>query len=262
MKTALLISTYNWPEALELVLKSLIAQTVLPDEVLIADDGSRDETKALITKFKKESTLNINHVWHEDSGFRRTVILNKAIASTNADYIIQLDGDCIMHSNFIGDHIKNATVGIYLFGSRVNLTEELSAGAVKDKQIDFSFFTKGMTRRTRNIYLPKFGAFYKAKKELSKKVRGCNLSFWREDFLKINGYNEDMTGWGREDSEMVIRLLNNDIYGKRLRYQGIIYHLWHPQAQRERDTINYEIQLKAEQQKLQTCENGIDKYLP
>jgi glycosyltransferase involved in cell wall biosynthesis len=261
MTTALLISTYNWPEALELVLKSLANQTVKPDEVLIADDGSTEVTKLMIDTFKTKTDLMLKHIWHEDNGFKRSEILNKAIAKTDCDYIIQLDGDCVMHSKFIEDHINNATPMTYLFGSRVNILENHLSELFSNKNIGFGFFTKGIKKRTRNIHSSFLAGFYKSSLELSEKLRGCNLSFWRADFIKINGYNEDMIGWGREDSEMVIRLLNNDVSGKRLRYLGIVYHIWHQEKSRERFNINDEIQQLAIDCKLMKCNNGIDKYL-
>ncbi len=108
MKTSLLISTYNWPQALELILKSALNQTEMPDEILIADDGSTEETKELIENFKTKSTVPINHIWHEDKGFRKAIILNRAIAAAIGEYIIQIDGDCIMHRNFVKDHKEMA----------------------------------------------------------------------------------------------------------------------------------------------------------
>jgi glycosyltransferase involved in cell wall biosynthesis len=123
MKTSLLISTYNWPRALELVLLSAANQKVMPDEILIADDGSTEETKDLIESFKKKLLIPIYHFWHEDKGFRKSIILNKAIASAKGDYIIQVDGDCIMHKNFVGDHKAMAKQNTYLYGSRVNIQE-------------------------------------------------------------------------------------------------------------------------------------------
>jgi glycosyltransferase involved in cell wall biosynthesis len=261
MTTALLISTYNWPEALELVLKSLNHQTVKPSEVLIADDGSSDETKLLIEAFTKQSDILIKHIWHRDDGFRKSEILNKAIAKTACDYIIQLDGDCIMHSKFIEDHISKAKPNMFLFGSRVNIKQDFLPELFSAKQIDFGFFNNATRKRSRNIYSSFLGSLYKPTNELSEKFRGCNVSFWRVDFIKTNGYNEDMTGWGREDSEMVVRLLNNDVSGKRLRYLGIVYHIWHQEKSRERFNINDEIQQLAIDCKLMKCKNGIDKYL-
>lgn len=261
MKTALLISTYNWPEALELVLLSLENQSVKPNEVLIADDGSKEVTRELIEKFQRKSSIPIHHIWHEDNGFRRSLILNKAIASSTSDYIIQTDGDCIMHKDFVKDHLEMQEENTYLFGSRVNIQEDLLPTLFSSKKIEFGFLDKGINKRTRNLRIPVFANLFKRNIELSSKLRGCNLSFWRNDFIAINGYNEDFEGWGREDSEMVIRMMNNGVLGRRLRYRGIVYHIWHRVKDQSRFEINDGLQQNALQEKSKWCENGIDKYL-
>lgn len=260
MKTSLLISTYNWPQALELVLKSVQAQKLQPDEILIADDGSGEETGKLIEEFS-EKGLPIKHVWQEDEGFRRTSILNKAVAQSEADYIIQIDGDCIVHPHFVSDHVNNIKENRFLFGSRVNIKKEALQPLFETKKYNFGFFSPNISRRTRNLHVPYLTGFYKETAELSKKVRGCNLSFWKKDFVAINGYNEDMTGWGKEDSEMVVRLLNSGVTGKRLRYAGIVYHIWHKESSRAKKNINETIQQEAIDKGLKRCENGIQKYL-
>lgn len=261
MRTALLISTYNWPEALELVLLSLENQSVKPDEVLIADDGSTETTKQLIESFQNKSEVPIRHIWHEDLGFRRSLILNKAIARSSSDYIIQTDGDCILHRDFIKDHVAMKEAKVYLYGSRVNIQEDFLMELFSKKRIHFGFSSKGIKKRTRNLRIPIFANFYKKNNELSKKLRGCNLSFWRDDFIAINGYNEEIEGWGREDSEMIVRMINNNILGKRLRYGGIIYHIWHKTANQNRFEINDSLQEKALMEGSKWCKKGIDKYL-
>ena len=140
MKTSLLISTYNWPEALELVLLSANNQSEQPDEILIADDGSSEETKNLIENFQKKLIVPIHHFWHEDTGFRKAIILNKAIAAAKGDYIIQVDGDCIMHKDFVRDHKALAQPNVYLFGSRVNIQEEFLPKLFASQKIRFNFF--------------------------------------------------------------------------------------------------------------------------
>lgn len=260
-KTALLLTTYNWPAALELLFKSLMIQKELPDEVIIADDGSGEETLALIEKFKKEISIPVSHVWHEDKGFRRSAILNKAIAGTTADYIIQIDGDCIMGERFIKDHVEFREKGVFLFGSRVNITKQGVAEVLEKKIFQFPFFSPHITKRTRNLSIPFLRNFYKKNNAFSNKVRGCNLSYWRKDFLEINGYNEAIEGWGREDSEMVLRLLNKDVQGKRIRYGGVIYHIYHPEKSKENLDRNTAIQEKTIQEKRISCEDGIEKYL-
>jgi len=261
MRVAFLVSTYNWPEALELVLESLRVQSSLPDEILIADDGSKTETKELISKYQETFPVTIKHIWHEDDGFRRTVILNKAIAHSTCEYIVQTDGDCILHKDFIKDHRKGAKQGLFLFGSRVNILEPFVNELFHGKHIHFGLFSRGIKNRTRNIRLPLLMKMYQPSSELSSKLRGCNLSFWKADFLKVNGYNEAMTGWGREDSELVVRLLNTGIQGKRLRYGGIIYHIWHKSASKKNFNINDAIQQEAISEKKVWCEKGIDQYL-
>jgi len=260
-RISLLISTYNWPEALDLVLKSAIHQSVAPNEILIADDGSTHETKRIIEHYKKLSSTPINHIWHEDDGFRRTVILNKAIAEADGNYIVQVDGDCILHRHFIEDHINSSENNVFLFGSRVSIKESYLPKLFKTKNVHFKFSNKGIKKRSRNLRFQALRKFYRPKNELSSKLRGCNLSFWKEDFIAINGYNEAMTGWGREDSEMAIRLLNNGVKGKRVRYGAIVYHIWHLVKSKERVNINEKIQQEAKDKKHVYCENGISKYL-
>lgn len=261
MKTALLISTYNWPEALDLVIKSVLEQSTFPNEILIADDGSKQETKALIATYNNLGTVPVKHVWQEDLGFRRSSILNKTIASSNCDYIIQIDGDCIIHKDFIKDHINRAEIGVFLYGSRVNIKKEAIPSIFINKLRQFSFFSRYIGKRTRNLRIPFLRDRYKPSPIFSSKVRGCNISYWRKDFLEVNGYNEDMEGWGREDSEFILRILNSSIQGKRLRYGGIIYHIYHPESSKSNLKDNDKIQQKTIQENLVWCENGVDKYL-
>ncbi len=258
---ALIISTYNWPKALELVLLSVKTQSLLPVEVIIADDGSTDETKELIEKFQQNFPTKLIHLWHEDKGFRKSAVLNMAFSKTKAQYIIQLDGDCIIHKDFIKDHISHAKKGTFLFGSRVNIQESFLPTLFNNKVTHFSFFAKGIKKRTRNLHIILLSKTYKRKSELSRKLRGCNVSFWKEDIIAVNGYNEDMEGWGREDSELITRMLNNGVLGKRLRYCAIIYHIFHNEKSKSSLDLNDKIQQKSIKNKLTWCTNGIDKYL-
>lgn len=261
MRISLLISTYNWPEALDLVLKSAASQSVQPFEILIADDGSKEETKILIEDFKTKSTTPLIHIWHEDEGFRRSKILNKAIAASKGDYIVQIDGDCIMHPDFVKDHQALCSDGQFLFGSRVNIQESFLEQLFEKKKTDFHFLSKGIKKRTRALRIPVLSSVYTPSNQISKKLRGCNLSFWKENFIAINGYNEDFEGWGREDSEMIARMLHSGIEGKRLRYRGIIYHIWHLVKDQSRFEVNDSLQQEVISNKIKWCENGIDKYL-
>jgi len=261
LKSSLIISTYNWPEALALVLKSLKNQTVFPDQVLIADDGSTDETKTLISKISEASKTPIHHVWHEDKGFTKATILNKAIAQAKGNYIIQVDGDCIMHPNFVADHLMFSSENCYLYGSRVNIQKAHLDTLFVDQQVQFSPFSEGIKKRTRAIYSPFLSQFYKANHQFSKKFRGCNTSYYKSDFIAVNGYNEDFKGWGREDSELALRFHNFGMQSRRLRYRGIVYHVYHHEKSKNRLELNNDIELKTINKKLSWTENGIDKYL-
>ncbi|MCB7480848.1 glycosyltransferase family 2 protein [Christiangramia sediminis] len=261
MRTALLVSTYNWPEALNLVFKSIEHQSVFPDEILIADDGSTNKTKSVIDDFKNRYSVTVKHFWHEDNGFRKSEILNKAIANTAVDYIVQIDGDCIMHHHFIEDHIQMAEDKVFIFGSRVNIGKKIKNKVLEGEKIDFSFFSSGIKKRGRTFRFPLLRNRYQAKPEFSSKVRGCNLSFWRKDFLKVNGYNEDISGWGREDSELILRMLNSGVMGRRLKFGGIIYHIFHPEASKDNLEINNKIQQSTIKDNKISCDNGVNKYL-
>lgn len=261
IRTTLIIPTYNWPEALELVLLSYMRQTSFTDEVIIADDGSTEETGLLIEKFQADFPVPLKHLWHEDEGFRKGVIMNKAIAQAKGDYIIQIDGDCIMHKHFVEDHISSIEKNTYLFGSRVSLKEFSINDIFKRKQINFSIFSKALIKRGRSLYLPFLGKRYKRELPMSKKVRGCNLSYWKGDYIAVNGYNEDIFGWGREDTELVVRLVNNNVFGKRLKFRGIVFHIWHNEFSKDRLSKNHEIQAETITNKVVWCDNGIDKYL-
>ncbi len=261
MTTALLISTYNWPEALRSVLNSVLIQSRLPQEIIIADDGSGKATATVIENFVKRSRVKVKHVWQEDDGFRKSAVLNKAVAGSTADYIVQIDGDCIMHPNFLEDHLSRSKKDNFLFGSRVNIKPSAVDEVLKMDQPKISVFSDAIKNKTRNLRIRPLQKIYKSSSIFSGKTRGCNLSYWRADFIAVNGYDETMEGWGREDSEYVIRLLNNGVEGRRLRYGGIVYHIHHVEKSREFLERNSEIQERTIREKKKRCDKGVDQYL-
>ncbi len=121
---SLLVATYNWPQALGLCLQSIRKQSVLPNEVIIADDGSKDETRQLIDEIKKTFPVKILHIWQPDEGFQLAKIRNKAFAVASNSYIIQIDGDLILHPHFVKDHLSLAKKQHFITGSRAILKEE------------------------------------------------------------------------------------------------------------------------------------------
>ena len=256
---SLIISTYNWPEALDLCLDSATKQTHIPDEVIIADDGSANNTKQVIDRYK--SKLNIVHVWHEDNGFRLAEIRNKAIAKSTSEYIIQIDGDIIMDKNFIYDHLKKANKNYFIVGSRVLINKVYSEQILDTQKYKFDFFTKGIVNKFNALRMPLLSYVLSNPttniNEVVNSARGCNMSFWRVDLLDVNGYNLNMTGWGREDSELAVRMVNNGIIKKRIKLSGIQYHLHHKENDRNGLNKNDEILKETIENKKIKCENGI-----
>ncbi len=261
MKTALIIATYNWPSALASCLNSLLLQSCMPDEIIIADDGSNDDTKEIIDRFSSLHKLPIIHVWHEDTGFRLAHIRNKAIANSTSDYIIQIDGDIIMHPDFVKDHIQNAEQNRYLKGSRVLLNEESTAHYLYHHKEQPTYLSSGIVNRLNALRIPFLQQLFFKKISDPFKIRGCNMSFWRRDFIDVNGYNEDIAGWGREDSELVMRFINRNIFGKTLKFGGIAFHLYHNENSKSDLHNNQSILEETISKKLTRCSNGIDKYL-
>ena len=258
---SLITPTYNWTEALELLLSSVLKQSVLPNEVIIADDGSKENTKELIEDFQKKFPIPLIHIWHEDLKNRKPRIMNKAIASAKFDYIVEIDGDIIMNKYFVEDHLTFAEKGHYLFGSRVNIQEDFLPELFSEKIIDFNLFSKGIKKRGRTVRIPPLMNFAKSVDKRSRKLRGCNMSFWKEDFIKINGFNENLVGWGIDDSEMIQRLHNIGINGKRLKFAGIAYHIYHKEQSKSHIEINNEIERLTTEKKLTFIEKGINQYL-
>jgi glycosyltransferase involved in cell wall biosynthesis len=259
--SSLIISTYNWPVALDLVLQSVLLQKVLPNEVLIADDGSGEETKSIISKYQSKFPVPLIHVWIPDDGFRRTVVLNETIAKASYPYIIQIDGDCILHSKFIKDHVCFAKKGYYVQGSRLYMSEEKSAGIIKSKNVSVKWWSGKMINAESGIRSKLLRNFAVKSEAKISKIRGSNLAFWLEDFILVNGYNENMTGWGSEDWELVQRFLNNGLEGCKIKFAGVQFHIYHKEASRGRSELNENIYALTRDQKLTRCEKGVDQYL-
>lgn len=160
---SLITPTYNWPEALELLLLSIKAQSYLPNEVIIADDGSGKETETLIKRMQIDFPVPLVHIWHEDIINRKPAIMNKAIAAAKHEYMIEIDGDIIMHRHFVKDHLDMAKKGLFLYGSRVTIKKDLLENLFENKQITFNVFSKGIKKRVAQFAFPYFQNYIKKK---------------------------------------------------------------------------------------------------
>jgi len=259
--TSLIITTYNWPQALEMVLESVRTQTELPDEVIIADDGSGADTIALIATFKDKFPVPLYHSWQEDQGFRAAQSRNKAMAISGGEYIIIVDGDMMLHPDFIKSHKRTAAANTFIHGKRVLLQPELTKQILQRKQYQINFFTGGIINRFNTISSDFLSSLFSRKQQNIKAVRSCNMAFWRTDMLRINGFNNEFVGWGREDSEFALRLLNAGVKRKNLVFGGVGYHLYHDEKPRTALPENDKILLDAIKQKTTWCPNGINQFI-
>ena len=242
MRTAVIVTTYNRPDALEMVLAGYEAQRDAEFELLIADDGSSDDTRRVFEAFKSRAMFPVIHVWHEDLGFRAAAIRNRALAATRADYIVFSDGDCVPGQHFVAQHQRLAERGWFVAGNRVLLSASFTGRALHD---GLPLHTWGIgawmgawVRQDINRWLPimRLPDLYlrKAAPQRWQGVKTCNLAAWRDDLVRVNGLDETYSGWGLEDSDLVIRLLHAGVQHKSARFAAPVFHLWHAENDRSR----------------------------
>ncbi|MEA3156303.1 MAG: hypothetical protein QOK44_3892 [Betaproteobacteria bacterium] len=240
MKTAVIVTTYNRPDALHTVLAGYREQTVSDFELLIADDGSRDETRALVADYSKRSRFPVHHVWQEDRGFRAGAARNRALAQTGADYVVFSDGDCVPPVFFVEQHRELAEDGHFLSGNRILLSKEYTARLLQTRAAIHRLSTPqwliAWLRRDVNRALPLLrlpnASFRKRQMLQWEGVKTCNFSAWRTDLVHVNGFDEQYSGWGLEDSDLVIRLLHAGVRHKSARFAAPVFHLWHQENDR------------------------------
>jgi glycosyltransferase involved in cell wall biosynthesis len=248
-------------------LQSILQQSILPNEIIIADDGSKDNTGKLINDFKHLFSIPLIHVWQEDDGFRLSKIRNKAIAKSNYEYIIQIDGDVILNKYFIQDHLFFAQKKALLQGSRVMLGNLISQQLIQNTTIDFSLINKDIKRKENGIRFYLLTKIFLHRYRLPSKkpkyfARGANMSFWKSDFILVNGYNEKFEGWGHEDSDLTIRLMNIGVEKLYFKFAGIIYHLYHKEEKtKNEDMANKNLLRSAYSDRTTKIETGINQYI-
>jgi glycosyltransferase involved in cell wall biosynthesis len=262
---SLVIATYNWVEALALVLATVRAQRDLPEEVVIADDGSRPETGELVAREAASFPVPLRHIWHEDTGFRLATIRNKAMAAARADYIVQLDGDLLLHPAFIESHRRFAQRGWYVQGGRVMLDESATRRCFAAGRLAVGALSPGLRNRVNAIHAPWLAPwlapFVRGSTDPVRRTRGCNLAFWRDDIIRVNGYDETIEGWGREDSELVARLLNAGVRRRNLKFAAVAWHLHHAGRPTESFERNHAIYERTVRERRVRCDLGISQYL-
>lgn len=261
MTVSLIVSTYNWPDALRLCLSSAMHQSLLPDEIIVADDGSGEETRKVVESFRRISPVPLIHVWHEDRGFRLAEIRNRAFAAAKGDYIIQIDGDMILHENFVYDHKFVAEKGHFVSGTRGMVSMTLTRKILGREFLPLSWYSKGINHRLNAIRQTFFSRLY-TRMAKYRYVKGCNMAFWRDDLVRVNGYDENFVGWGGEDNELASRLRNTGLIQKRVKFRCVAFHLYHGSERDESNlAANNVILDRSMAEKRTRCEEGLDRHL-
>jgi glycosyltransferase involved in cell wall biosynthesis len=239
---SVIVITYNREDALEAVLRSLAQQSDKDFEVVVADDGSKAATAELVEAWQAKIGHRIAHVWHEDRGFRAAEIRNRAILASRGAYIIFLDGDCIARPDFVATHRRLAEPGWFVSGNRILLSPALTARVLREKLSPERWnlaawiaqrLRGGINRVSALLRLP-LGPLRRLRQKDWRGARSANLAVWRSDLTRVDGFDADYFGWGKEDSDIIVRLLRAGVRRKDGVFATGVLHLWHAEADRER----------------------------
>jgi glycosyltransferase involved in cell wall biosynthesis len=239
---SVIVTTYKREDALDAVLRSLARQTDRDFEVVVADDGSGAATAKLIEARKATVWYRLEHVWHEDRGFRAAEIRNRAILAARGAYCIFLDGDCIVRPDFVATHRRLSQPGWFVTGNRVLLSDALTRKVLDGKLeperwrlIDWiaQRLNGDINRIPALLRLP-LGPLRRLRSQAWRGARSCNLAVWRSDLDRIDGFDADYSGWGKEDSDLLVRLLHAGLRRKDGVFATGVLHLWHAEADRSK----------------------------
>jgi glycosyltransferase involved in cell wall biosynthesis len=243
MLISVIVTTYNREDALEAVLASLARQTDQNFEVVVADDGSKQATAALVESWQAKTTKighRLEHVWHEDRGFRAAEIRNRAILASRGEYVVFLDGDCVVRPDFVAAHRRLAERGWFVTGNRILLSPGLTAKVLREKlSVETWRFAEWLAQRWRGginrvgalLRLP-LGPLRRLRRNAWRGARSCNLSVWRSDLTRVDGFDAAYCGWGKEDSDIIVRLQRAGVGRKDGVFATGVLHLWHAEADR------------------------------
>jgi glycosyltransferase involved in cell wall biosynthesis len=243
---SVIVATYQRPDALDACLRSLSVQTDRNFEIVVADDGSDMNTAAVVNDWSRKLGVRLKHAWHPDRGFRLAEIRNRAIRISGGDYCVFLDGDCIARPDFVAAHRKLIERGWFVTGNRVLLSENATAtilqSGLQPESWNWLRWLKARMRGDVNRVLPLMPLPLDGLRKKSalrwRGARGSNMAFWRDDLVAVDGFDSGYTGWGREDSDIFIRMIRNGICRKDGRFATAVLHLWHKEADRSQLSAN------------------------
>lgn len=239
---SVIVTTYNREDALDAVLRSLSQQADRDFEVVVADDGSRPGTAAIVDGWKARLGHRLDRVWHEDRGFRAAEIRNRAILAARGIYCIFLDGDCVARPDFVVAHRQLAEQGCFVTGNRVLLSRALTETVLRNGLTPETWpwrrwlkerLCGGVNRLAALLRLP-LGPLRRLRRRAWRGARSCNLAIWRADLDRVDGFDGDYSGWGKEDSDIIVRLLRAGARRKDGVFATGVVHLWHAEAGRDR----------------------------
>ncbi len=263
MKVSVIVTTYNWPRALRLVLRGLARQSRLPDEVIVADDGSGPDTRWMLEDIARGFPVPLRHHWQEDRGFRAARSRNRAIAAATGDYVLLLDGDMVLHRDFVADHLRHARPGWFVQGSRVLTTPLLSRLMLAEHRIDLSVFSRHLQRRRNALRWSALAWLNLSRlgRRPPRAIKTCNQGWYRTDLLRLNGFDERMEGWGREDSELAWRAWHAGIAARHVRFAALAWHLYHRERHEDGESPNDRYLRETRASRRQRAELGLDRHL-
>jgi glycosyltransferase involved in cell wall biosynthesis len=244
---SVVISTYNRPDALELVLRALADQDVGDSlEVVVADDGSDKKTEMLLKDLRKTLPYPLSHVWHEHEGFRAGTIRNKAARKARGDYLVFLDGDTVPQRSFIRRHRQLAEKNYFVVGNRLLLSQKFTSKVLEQNLPIYSWGKwrwawarlRGQINKFLALFYLPFPWLRKLRCDVWRGAKSCNLGIWREDFFAVQGFDEDYRGWGYEDSDLVVRMLKKGLKRKDGHFATAVLHLWHPANYESKENCN------------------------
>ncbi|MGR9088443.1 MAG: glycosyltransferase family 2 protein [Gammaproteobacteria bacterium] len=267
---SVIVTTYNWPDALKLCLASLFVQTDRNFEIIIADDGSAPVHYDRTRRLAENGPVPVRCVHHEDKGFRAGTIRNKAVAESAGSYLLFVDGDCLLRPDFISRHRRLAETGYFVPGNRILLSRPLTA-RVLSRQLPiyrgrwpyflWQWLQGGVNRISALLQLP-LGRLRYLQPDKWEKAMTCNLGVWKDDFMAVNGFDELFEGWGYEDSDLVIRLIHAGVKRKEGRFAVPVLHLWHHHHDKSRQDVNYRrLMERLARQDFMVAERGVSQYL-
>jgi glycosyltransferase involved in cell wall biosynthesis len=239
---SIIVATYNWPEALDAVLHGLSRQSDRGFEIVVADDGSGPQTRNIVEDWRANIGVDLRHVWHEDRGFRLAEIRNRAVAASRGEICVFLDGDSIPLAGFVAAHRRLAAPGWFVAGNRVLLSPALTARVLRDRTMLESWSLAqwiaarraGHINRIAPLLTLPLGPLRRLNARSWKGARGGNLAIRRSDLDRIDGFDAAFSGWGLEDSDIIVRLIRSGVRRKDGRFATGVLHLWHPEKDRSR----------------------------